>query len=126
MKILLKLKEQEIKELKEKNNNLMNELNEEEESENDYVKVIDENDIETMKITMENLRELVSEKEKEIQYLKSMAESQNESIQSNNNTQDKIKKYKMELENCKLQFQAEMEQNNLLKQEIKRLTNKEK
>jgi hypothetical protein len=32
----------------------------------------------------------------------------------------------MELENCKLQFQAEMEQNNLLKQEIKRLTNKEK
>ena len=64
-------------------------------------------------------------KKKEIQYLKSMAESQNESIQSNN-TQDKIKKYKMELENCKLQFQAEMEQNNLLKQEIKRLTNKEK
>ena len=31
----------------------------------------------------------------------------------------------MELENCKLQFQAEMEQNNLLKQEIKRLTNNE-
>ena len=78
-----------------------------------------------MKMTIDNLRELVSEKEKEIQYLKSMAESQNESIQSNN-TQDKIKKYKMELENCKLQFQAEMEQNNLLKQEIKRLTNKEK
>ena len=122
---LLKLKEQEIKELKEKNNNLMNELNEEEESENDYVKVIDENDIETMKMTIDNLRELVAEKEKEIQYLKSMAESQNESLQSNNNTQEKIKKYKMELENCKLQFQAEMEQNNLLKQEIKRLTNNE-
>ena len=123
----LKLKEQEIKELKEKNTNLMNELKEEEEeeSENEYIKVIDENDIETMKMTIDNLRELVAEKEKEIQYLKSMAESQNESLQSNNNTQEKIKKYKMELENCKLQFQAEMEQNNLLKQEIKRLTNNE-
>ena len=37
------------------------------------------NDIETMKMTMENLRELVAEKEKEIKYLKSLTESQNSS-----------------------------------------------
>ena len=73
---------------------------------------------------MENLRELVSEKEKEIKYLKSITQSQNaNSKQSNLNSQNKIKQYKIELENCKLQYQAEIEQNNLLKEEIKRLRN---
>ena len=123
---IIKLKDEEIKNLKENIQGLINDLKEKNDDVNDYVKELDENDIETMKITMENLRELVSEKEKEIKYLKSITQSQNaNSKQSNHNSQNKIKQYKIELENCKLQYQAEIEQNNLLKEEIKRLRNNE-
>ena len=119
---ILKIKDEEIKNLKENIQSLINDLKGKNELENEYIKELDENDIETMKMTMENLRELVAEKEKEIKYLKSLTESQNSSSKhSNHNSQNKFKLYKIELENCKLQYQEEIEQNNLLKEEIKNL-----
>ena len=97
---ILKIKDEEIKNLKENIQSLINDLKGKNELESEYIKELDENDIETMKMTMENLRELVAEKEKEIKYLKSLTESQNSSSKhSNHNSQNKFKLYKIELEN---------------------------